>query len=188
MTVGRIPVIEGGIQPTIFDAKADLLTATANDTPARLAVGANDLLLTAASGEATGLKYTGGWTTWTPTWTNLTVGNGTVVARYQQIGKTVNYYLQFTMGSTSSVTGRIIWTTPLTPNQSFANGLGYGIIVDSGVGGFVAGLGGWSATQAYLAAGNATGTYSAETATSATVPMTWAVNDFFFVNGSFEVA
>jgi hypothetical protein len=40
MTVGRIPVIEGGIQPTIFDAKADLLTATANDTPARLAVGA----------------------------------------------------------------------------------------------------------------------------------------------------
>lgn len=57
MTTGRIPSIEGGIQPTIFDAKADLLTATAADTPARLAVGANDTVLTADSSTATGLKW-----------------------------------------------------------------------------------------------------------------------------------
>ena len=57
MTIGRIPSVEGGIQPTIFDAKADLLTATAADTPARLAVGANDTVLTADSSTATGLKW-----------------------------------------------------------------------------------------------------------------------------------
>jgi hypothetical protein len=57
MTVGRIPVIEGGIQPTIFDAKADLLTATANDTPARLAVGNNGETLIADSTASTGLKW-----------------------------------------------------------------------------------------------------------------------------------
>jgi len=57
MTVGRIPSVEGGIQPTIFDAKANLLTATANDTPAILAVGANDTILTADSTTATGLKW-----------------------------------------------------------------------------------------------------------------------------------
>jgi len=59
MTVGRIPVIEGGIQPTIFDAKADLLTATANDTPARLAVGSNGTSLVADSTASTGLKWVG---------------------------------------------------------------------------------------------------------------------------------
>lgn len=57
MSSGRIPAVEGGIQPTIFDAKADILTATAADTPARLAVGANDTVLTADSTQATGLKW-----------------------------------------------------------------------------------------------------------------------------------
>ena len=57
MSSGRIPSVEGGIQPTIFDAKADILTATAADTPARLAVGANDTVLTADSSTATGLKW-----------------------------------------------------------------------------------------------------------------------------------
>jgi hypothetical protein len=57
MGVARIPSVEGGIQPTIFDAKADLLTATANDTPARLAVGANETRLVADSAVSTGLKY-----------------------------------------------------------------------------------------------------------------------------------
>jgi hypothetical protein len=60
MTVGRIPVIEGGIQPTIFDAKANLLTATANDTPAILAVGTNGQVLTADSTASTGLKWAAG--------------------------------------------------------------------------------------------------------------------------------
>ena len=63
------------IQNAIVDAKGDIIAATAADTPARLAVGANDLLLTAASGEATGLKYTGAWTSFTPTFTNITIGN-----------------------------------------------------------------------------------------------------------------
>jgi hypothetical protein len=43
---------------SIVDAKGDLIAATANDTPARLAVGANGEYLVADSTTATGLRYT----------------------------------------------------------------------------------------------------------------------------------
>jgi hypothetical protein len=45
------------IATTIVDAKGDLIAATAADTVARLAVGANDTVLTADSTAATGLKW-----------------------------------------------------------------------------------------------------------------------------------
>jgi len=45
------------IQNSIVDAKGDLISATANDTPARLAVGANGETLVADSSTSTGLRY-----------------------------------------------------------------------------------------------------------------------------------
>ena len=45
------------IQPTIVDAKGDLIAASANDTPARLAVGSNGDTLLADSSTSTGLRY-----------------------------------------------------------------------------------------------------------------------------------
>lgn len=45
------------IQNTIVDAKGDIITATAADTPARLAVGTNGHYLQADSTTATGLKW-----------------------------------------------------------------------------------------------------------------------------------
>lgn len=45
------------IQNAIVDAKGDIVAASANDTPARLAVGTNGHVLIAASGETTGLKW-----------------------------------------------------------------------------------------------------------------------------------
>jgi hypothetical protein len=47
------------INPTIVDAKGDIITATAADTPARLGVGTNGQLLYADSTAATGLKWDG---------------------------------------------------------------------------------------------------------------------------------
>jgi hypothetical protein len=45
------------IQNSIVDAKGDLVAASANDTPARLAVGANGETLVADSSTSTGLRY-----------------------------------------------------------------------------------------------------------------------------------
>lgn len=45
------------IQNAIVDAKGDLIAATANDTPARLAVGTNGQVLTADSTASTGIKW-----------------------------------------------------------------------------------------------------------------------------------
>lgn len=53
---GPIPVVTNTMA-TAVDAKGDLIVGTGADTFARLAVGTNDYVLTAASGEATGLKW-----------------------------------------------------------------------------------------------------------------------------------
>jgi len=45
------------IPETVIDAKGDLVAGTADDTPARVAVGANGKVLTADSAEPTGLKW-----------------------------------------------------------------------------------------------------------------------------------
>lgn len=47
----------GGISPTIFAAKGDILGASANDTPAIRSVGSNGTLLTADSSQSTGLAW-----------------------------------------------------------------------------------------------------------------------------------
>jgi len=57
MTIGRIPSVEGGIQPTIVDAKGDLIAGVAADSVNRLAVGSNDQVLVADSAASTGMAW-----------------------------------------------------------------------------------------------------------------------------------
>jgi hypothetical protein len=73
---------------------------------------------TAAVLTAAELNAIGTWTTWTPTWSGITVGNGTTVARYSQINKVVHCRVQFTLGSTSSIAGPVTFTLPATASSS----------------------------------------------------------------------
>lgn len=57
MSTSVYPVPLSGIQEGLIDAKGDIISATAADSPARLAVGSNDQVLTADSSTSTGLKW-----------------------------------------------------------------------------------------------------------------------------------
>jgi len=57
MSTGRLGAGDTAIQPTLLDAKGDLIAATAADTPARLAVGTNGQYLKADSTASTGLSW-----------------------------------------------------------------------------------------------------------------------------------
>ena len=50
MTVGRIPNIEGGIQPTLLTTTGDIMYASSANNPARLGIGTSAQVLTVASG------------------------------------------------------------------------------------------------------------------------------------------
>ena len=106
MSIGRLGAGDTAIQPTIFDAKADLLTATAADTPARLAVGADGTVLTAASGEATGLQWAapaaGGMTLLS---TTTLTGSSVTISSINQ--SHINLYVQITGATVSTGSGNL---------------------------------------------------------------------------------
>ena len=136
------------IQNAIVDAKGDLISATAADTPARLAVGAtNDTVLTVDSTTATGLKYSADWTTFTPSWgsygaTQPTIGNGTLTAQYLQVGKLVDVVFRIIWGSTtnSGSAGGYYFSLPKTAkvlNAGVSGAGGGGYAEDAAVAGYV---------------------------------------------------
>jgi hypothetical protein len=170
---------------TAIDAKGDLVAGTGADAFARLAVGANDLLLTAASGETTGLKYTGGWTTYTPTLTNLVKGNGTESARFCQIGKTVTVYYSLTLGSTSSVSQYPIISLPVNC-QTFAFATGTGTYEDAGVQSYLGRVWLNTTNTAYGIADRTDAGYSKFEPVSGTVPFTFGTGDRYVLNFSYE--
>lgn len=71
---------------------------------------------------------TGAWSAWTPTWTGLTIGNGTVQARYIQAGKSVSFELRVDFGSTTALTAtQAEFTLPATANSSVSRSVFYGL-------------------------------------------------------------
>lgn len=126
---------------------------------------------------------TGAWAAWTPTWTNVTVGDGTVVALYQQIGKTVFCRISLILGSTSAISGNIIFTLPvnraaiagtasMTP---IGNASGFDSSAATAYRGSVTPNA--SVSQAQIAFLNASATYLTSALASATIPFTWAISD-----------
>jgi hypothetical protein len=185
----------GAIPKSLIDAAGDLIVGTAADTAGRLGIGTAGQVLKVNSG-ATALEWgtaSGGgtWTSWTPTWTNLTVGNGALTARYIKNGGLVNFSLVLVFGSTTSITGRVRVSWPVAPiNTAAAQTAQVNVQFEE------AGNAPWFAqffnqgagTSDYeILAMNTSGTYSYATVLSSTVPFTWGNGDYIFISGSYEV-
>lgn len=135
-----------------------------------------------------GTGSTWAWSSWTPTFTTLTVGNGTHASSYIQIGKTVVARLQFTLGSTSAMTtGTVTFTLPVTAVALAANCyLGTARINTSTSSPAIIYMA--STTTGGLKSQLASGTYVAEDNFSATVPGTFGTGSVIAGTFVFEAA
>ena len=130
--------------------------------------------------------FTAAWTSFTPSWSNVTVGNGTNTGGYIRVGKLVSYWAKFVLGSTSAITATPVLTLPVAAKSSQI-GCHNGLFEDSGTGYFlimprVAG----PTVECY--AGGAGGTYVGANVLNATVPFTWTTNDIIWISGIYESA
>jgi hypothetical protein len=173
---------------TAIDAKGDLIGGTGADTFARLAVGANNLVLTADSSTSTGLKWTGGWIGYTPTWTasgtNPAIGNGELGGGYRQIGNRIDFWVKIVVGSTTTFgTGNYRLGLPLNANEAMFNMSYAAILLDQGTAFYInytgqgTTLGSTNTFQLNDPSGNAWG---------ATVPYVLANTDEISVQGSYR--
>lgn len=142
-------------------------------------------------GTASGLGAA--WSSWSPTYTNLTVGNGTVVAKFLQIGKIVNFIYSLTWGSTTAFTAgsNIDISIPVTASSdmiSFAN-VGEAIFYTSGLATIAVGIVLLTSTTTIRPyALNASGTYLAIAQVNNTQPITWATGSVMALQGIYEAA
>jgi hypothetical protein len=151
-----------------------------------LAAGATDVSSSAAELNALD-GQTDGWVAWTPTTANITKGSGTITAVYNKIGKTVHFKFRLDMAADSAMGTAPTITLPVTARRT--NDIFEGFIIDSGTAyyktmGFTASDG--SVCTIYVQ--GSANTYVGYVGITATVPMTWAVNDVLVIQGTYEAS
>lgn len=120
-----------------------------------------------------------------PVLTGVTLGNGTVVGKYNRVGKMLDFYATFTFGSTSAVTGVI--GVPLPTGATFANWSCSATIFDTSAGAWYPALGVATTTAALQIRVWPAAAGGVLAATSSTSPMTWATGDVMAVFGRCEI-
>lgn len=161
-------------------AEGMVVYATSNDM-LYIYNGAAWIPVAQALGSGTG--YMGAWNGYTPTLTNITIGNGTSAFTYVQQGKTVHVRGRLTFGSTTAVTGAISFSLPVTATGNFT------FNVTARVAGADYMMYATPATGTFgVSAVTASGTYAGRANTSATVPATWTTNDYITFSATYEAA
>lgn len=118
------------------------------------------------------------WETWTPTWTNFTIGSATQSCSYFRSGNLIVAYMSVTLGSGSTMGTSPLFTLPVT--ASSANFGGGQIVtyrdvsVPTDFEGIIRMAG---TTQGYLLIRNVAGANDSRSHINATTPFTWASGD-----------
>jgi hypothetical protein len=169
-------------------------SATAN-TNTRLGIGTTGQVLTVAAGVPSWASAAGGgaWTSYTPTLSGWTLGNGTMVAFYNNDGKTVNVAASIKWGSTTSASGNLYLTLPVAADLTLGGtflfniyqGGGVGVATDQNADTYYA-LGAYvtGSTQMRIIAIN--GANNSGVAVS--IPFTWATNDMMIISITYKAA
>jgi len=131
-----------------------------------------------------------GYFSWTPTLTNLTIGNGAITAEYAQFGTTAHFYFNVTFGNTTSMGTNPIFTLPVVPK--YTNSInGASICLDAGTASFFSHSVNESVgtkENVYTYAVATSGAYSTYNLITSSVPFTWTTNDRLSVTGTYEIA
>jgi hypothetical protein len=154
----------------------------------------NDAMEAVQTKLAIGNTVIGTYTAYTPlTFTNVTVGNGTRVAYFCRVNNFVHFFGNFTLGSTSAITGNIIINLPVSMDAATAAtglsvGLTYSWDVSTGIlhPGDMFTAGATGSVNASL--WNAAGTFVSRTGISSGNPFTWTTGDKFFFNLYYKAA
>lgn len=181
---------------TTITAAGDIVIGTGSGTYDNLPIGTTGQVLTA---DTTVSPYkvkwatAGGgasWTTWSPTVTGITKGNGTETARYLETNGTIFWVYKFVLGSTSSITANPEISLPTALNSQHQNQLtASGVYRDAGVNTFFAATFYDAGTgEFYADVLKADVTYMSTAGASATVPFTFGTSDFLMFSGWYEKA
>jgi hypothetical protein len=138
---------------------------------------------------ALGAYTTGAWTAFTPSFGNIGGGASTLFGRYMQVGKTIHFMAEVTIGAGGGVYGQISMTLPVTISTNYNTGsvfeIGQVILTDASTSGHFLGFmleGGSIYTRINVSDNIALGTCDA------THPFTWDVGDSLKVVGTYEAA
>lgn len=128
------------------------------------------------------------WGTWTPTITGITLGTGSnTVARYNQIGKTILFEVQITLGTGGAVTTSVTFTLPVTASRINWQSADVGGF-DSSVPATYSLVGLCTSTTIMTVRAPGASANGPLVATGAAVPFTWAVGDILTISGRYEAA
>ena len=125
---------------------------------------------------------------YTPTTANVTVGNGTLTAKYVRVNKFIFGQIKFLLGSTSAIGSSPQFGLPVTGATVVGEIPCQVYCLDSGVAFYYASASIQTTTITPITMQSA-GTYLTNSANfSATIPFTWSTNDYISISFCYEAA